>query len=265
MNSKDLIKYGLIALGAYLIYEYIQKNGGLSGIFGTTAAAGGTGTGTTLTSNGVAALNAMLNQESVASFNSAQIAQLALTPAQVAILNGAMVTDRVSADALMNQLGISSQQLAFIRSTNISPVVGGTQTVTPPVAILDTSGLVVVPDINDSLTGVVQINGVPTKLSIITASGQIYDGTGTEVTSALQAEGIDVVALRTAFQNAAPPNPNLPPAPHPGLPCVQPNFFNPVGVCVSGNTQDGTYGQPVPGAAPRGVSGLGRVTPYWLM
>ncbi len=40
MNSKDLIKYGLIALGAYLIYEYIQKNGGLSGIFGTTAAAG---------------------------------------------------------------------------------------------------------------------------------------------------------------------------------------------------------------------------------
>jgi hypothetical protein len=42
MNSKDLIKYGLIALGAYLIYEYIQKNGGLSGIFGTTAAAGTT-------------------------------------------------------------------------------------------------------------------------------------------------------------------------------------------------------------------------------
>jgi hypothetical protein len=40
VNQKDLIKYGLIALGAYLIYEYIQKNGGLSGIFGATVAAG---------------------------------------------------------------------------------------------------------------------------------------------------------------------------------------------------------------------------------
>ena len=40
MNQKDLIKYGLLALGAYLIWEYIQKNGGISGLFGTTAAAG---------------------------------------------------------------------------------------------------------------------------------------------------------------------------------------------------------------------------------
>jgi hypothetical protein len=39
--NKDLIKYGLIALGAYLIYQYIQKNGGISGLFGTTAAAAG--------------------------------------------------------------------------------------------------------------------------------------------------------------------------------------------------------------------------------
>jgi hypothetical protein len=34
--NKDLIKYGLIALGAYLIYQYIQKNGGISGLFGAT-------------------------------------------------------------------------------------------------------------------------------------------------------------------------------------------------------------------------------------
>lgn len=32
MNQKDLIKYGLLALGAYLIWEYIQKNGGISGL-----------------------------------------------------------------------------------------------------------------------------------------------------------------------------------------------------------------------------------------
>jgi hypothetical protein len=206
MNQKDLIKYALIALGAYLIYEYIQKNGGLSGIFGTTAAAGGTGT---------------------------------LTAAQIA----AAAAAKAAADAAAANTG------------------GGAPPPKPPV--LDMTGLTVVPDVNDSLTGVVNINGVPTKLSIITASGQIYDSTGSEITSVLQGEGIDVVALRTVFQNAAPPN--LPPAPHPGLPCVQPNFFNPAGVCVSGNTQDGTYGQPVPGAAPRGVSGLGRVTPYWLM
>ena len=126
MNSKDLIKYGLLALGAYLIYKYIQDNGGISGLFGTTGGTSG------LTSNGVAALNAMLNQESVASFSAAQITQLALTPAQVTILNAAAApTNRMTADILMNQLNISSQQLAFIRSTNVSPVAGGTQTYIP--------------------------------------------------------------------------------------------------------------------------------------
>jgi hypothetical protein len=64
------------------------------------------------------------------------------------------------------------------------------------------AGLVVVPDVNDSLTGTVKLNGVPTRLSIITASGQIYDSSGQEITSALQSQGIDIVALRTAFASA---------------------------------------------------------------
>ncbi len=203
MNQKDLIKYALIAIGAYLIYEYIQKNGGLSGIFGTTAAAGTTGT---------------------------------LTAAQIAAANAA----------------------AAAAAANTG---GGAPPAKPPV--LDMTGLTVVPDVNDSLTGVVKINGVPTKLSIITASGEIYDSTGSDVTSTLQGEGIDVVGLRTAFQNAAPTQPAYG---QPG-PCQQPNFFNPAGVCVSGNTLDGTYGQPVPNTVSRGTAGLGavRFTPPWLM
>jgi hypothetical protein len=39
MNQKDLIKYGLLALGAYLIYKYIQDHGGIEGLLGTTALA----------------------------------------------------------------------------------------------------------------------------------------------------------------------------------------------------------------------------------
>jgi hypothetical protein len=67
---------------------------------------------------------------------------------------------------------------------------------------LDVTGLTVQPDVNDSLTGTVKINGIPTRLSIITASGQIYDSTGQEITSALQSQGVDIAALRTAFVNA---------------------------------------------------------------
>ena len=40
--NKDLIKYGLLALGAYLVWKYIEDNGGLSAVLGTTAAAGTT-------------------------------------------------------------------------------------------------------------------------------------------------------------------------------------------------------------------------------
>jgi hypothetical protein len=144
MNSKDLIKYGLIALGAYLIYEYIQKNGGLAGIFGSTAAAGTTGT---------------------------------LTAAQIAAAAAAAA------------------------ATSTPPATApASHPPTPPV--LDMTGLTVVPDVNDSLTGTVKLNGVPTRLSIITASGAIYDTSGQEITSALQSQGVDIVALRTAFQNA---------------------------------------------------------------
>jgi hypothetical protein len=37
MDQKELVKWGLIALGAYLIYKYIEDNGGLSAVLGTGA------------------------------------------------------------------------------------------------------------------------------------------------------------------------------------------------------------------------------------
>jgi hypothetical protein len=147
MNQKDLIKYGLIALGVYLIYEYIQKNGGISGLFGTTVSAG---TGPLVPIPGI----------------SMPIAATIGTPAQTTPQNPPASTQP------------------------------------PPAPVLDMTGLVVTPDINDSLSGTVKLNGVPTRLTIITASGQIYDATGQEITSTLQSEGVDIVGLRTAFANA---------------------------------------------------------------
>ncbi len=245
MNSKDLIKYGLIALGAYLIYEYIQKNGGLSGIFGSTAAAGGTNAGSWV--------NLLpLYQKILGS---------SLTAAQVQAMQNNQ--DPRLTQAQLNQL--TAYQVSQQSLTNPA---GGTgtgssvATITPPV--LDITGLTVVPDINDSLTGTVKINGVPTRLSIITASGAIYDATGSDVTATLQGEGIDVVGLRTAFANAAPAA-AMTTTTAILSPCSQPNYFQ-GGICV-----DAFTGQPIPNTMSQsqqnGVAGLGamRFTPPWLM
>lgn len=138
MNQKDLIKYGLLALGAYLVWKYLQDHGGIDGLFGTAVPHPSTGT-TTGTMTGA-------------------------TP----------------------------------------PAVTGTvppgQTIAP--TVLDMTGLVVVPDINDALSGTVRINGVPTRLSIITGDGRIFNTSGQEVTAPLQAQGVDIIALRSAFANA---------------------------------------------------------------
>lgn len=67
---------------------------------------------------------------------------------------------------------------------------------------LDLTGLVVVKDINNSLTGTVKINGVPVRLAIIQTDGRIFDGSGAEVTQALSDEGVDIAKLRQAFAAA---------------------------------------------------------------
>jgi hypothetical protein len=219
MNSKDLLKYALIAVGAYLIYEYLQKNGGISGLFGSTASAGTTPCGAGFTLNAAG--------------------QCIAIPATT---GGGSTT-----------------------GSGANTGGGGTTTNTPTPPVLDMTGLTVTPDINDSLTGVVKINGVPTKLSIITASGAIYDSTGTDVTASLQGQGIDIVALRTAFQNAAPAAASTSTTSTGTLPCQQPNYFQ-GGVCV-----DAFTGQPIPNTMSQsqqnGVAGLGavRFTPPWLM
>ncbi len=71
-----------------------------------------------------------------------------------------------------------------------------------PAAGLDLTGLVVVKDVNNSLTGTVRINGVPVRLAIIQTDGRIFDGSGAEVTQALTDQGVDIAKLRQAFTAA---------------------------------------------------------------
>ena len=130
--NKDLIKYGLLLAGAYLIWKYIEDHGGLAAVMGGTA---------TLPPPGV-------------------------TPPVVQ------------------------------PPTTQPPTI---KTIPPAPGVLDLTGLVTHADVNDSLTGTVKINGVPTTLSIITADGRIFDGTGSEVTAILVAKGVNVDALRQAF------------------------------------------------------------------
>ena len=204
MNQKDLIKWGVVALGAYLIWKYVQDHGGIEGLLGTSVVAA-PGTHPIVTAPGPAASG--------------------VTP-----------------------------------STN-PPATQPANTI-QPVPVLDLTGLTVMADVNDSLTGVVKINGVPVRLSIITSDGRIFDNSGSDVSASLQSRGIDVAALRTAFQNAIPLG--IATGTTPG-PCQQPNFFNASGVCV-----DPFSGQPIPNTMTQaqqnaGVSGLGTWKPYWLM
>jgi len=148
MNQKDLIKYGLIALGVYLVWKYVQDHGGIEGLFG--------GLGPTVPHPGI-------------------------TPG---------VTPGVPA--------VASPPGAVPANPPATQPVNRIQ----PVPVLDMTGLTVMQDINDSLTGVVKINGVPIRLAIITADGRIFDNSGSEVSDKLQSQGIDIVALRNAFQAA---------------------------------------------------------------
>lgn len=141
MNQKDLIKWGLVVVGAYLVWKYIEDHGGLAAMMGTALPAPPVGAG-------------------------------------------------------------AGSNLPATATTPATTVTQSTPPAAPAPATLDMTGLTVVPDINGSFTGTVKINGVPTTLSIITADGRIFNTSGQEVTSTLQASGIDVAALRTAFQNA---------------------------------------------------------------
>ncbi len=132
MNQKDLIKYGLILVAGYLVYKYVQENGGFAAMLGQSLPGAGP--------------------------SPIPPGQPAATPAAT------------------------------------SPA--------PPHAALDLTGLVVVKDINNSLTGTVKINGVPVRLAIIQTDGRIFDGSGAEVTQALADEGVNVAQLRQAFTAA---------------------------------------------------------------
>ena len=71
-----------------------------------------------------------------------------------------------------------------------------------PAAVLNTTGLKVHPDVNNSLTGTVSINGQPMTLAVIQTDGRVFNSNGQDITQSLSAMGIDVNALRAAFATA---------------------------------------------------------------
>ncbi len=75
----------------------------------------------------------------------------------------------------------------------------GNDTQTPPATGVDLTGLTTVKDINESRTGTVNVNGVPTQLSVIGSDGRIFDNEGHEVTGNFSATELD--AIRAAFNN----------------------------------------------------------------
>ena len=103
MDQKDLIKYGLIAIGAYLIYKYVEANGGLSAVLGTGSTTPATGTGTTANCNftGQATVTAAAAKALGITLSAAQLAQIAAcgmavaTPAQLTQLQVAAVSQKV--------------------------------------------------------------------------------------------------------------------------------------------------------------------------
>lgn len=145
--NKDLIKWGLILVAAYLVYKYVEEQGGIDALFGG------------------APKNYPLPPASTTTSTDSH-------GATTAAPHDTPTTDHP-----------------------------GAQTQAPP-ATLDMTGLKVARDVNDSLAGTVKINGVPTRLAIITADGRIFNDAGQEVTASLASQGIDVNALRGAFQAA---------------------------------------------------------------
>jgi hypothetical protein len=120
VNSKDLIKYGLLALGAYLIWKYVQDHGGISGLFGTTAAAGTTG----LNANGTAVLNQVLGQLHI---SPSVAASLNLTSSQIALLNSTTIpTGQVPGPGFLSELAFTPAQMSILSGAPYIGPVGGT-------------------------------------------------------------------------------------------------------------------------------------------
>ena len=89
-------------------------------------------------------------------------------------------------------------------TTSPAPV---TTTTSPAAAAFSIQGAVT-PNVNDSLTANVSINGgTPINISIIQSSAQAYNTSGQNITATLTGEGVSVPALLAAMQARHPGNP----------------------------------------------------------
>ena len=88
-------------------------------------------------------------------------------------------------------------------TTSPAPV---TTTTSPAAAAFSIQGAVT-PNVNDSLTANVSINGgTPINISIIQSSAQAYNTSGQNITATLTGEGVSVPALLAAMQAAYKPS-----------------------------------------------------------
>ena len=88
-------------------------------------------------------------------------------------------------------------------TTSPAPV---TTTTSPAAAAFSIQGAVT-PNVNDSLTANVSINGgTPINISIIQTSAQAYNTSGQNITATLTGEGVSVPALLAAMQAAYKPS-----------------------------------------------------------
>ncbi len=91
-------------------------------------------------------------------------------------------------------------------TTTTTPSAPVTTTTSPAAAAFSIQGAVT-PNVNDSLTANVSINGgTPINISIIQSSAQAYNTSGQNITATLTGEGVSVPALLAAMQAAYKPS-----------------------------------------------------------
>ena len=111
-------------------------------------------------------------------------------PTQVSVLPNGEIFNSSGQD-ITSTLGSQAASIAAVFNINST-----LQTVETTVS---TSGLTVTPDINNSLTGTVSVNGIATQLSVL-PNGQIYDSNGNNITSTFSSANAQTII--TAFFTA---------------------------------------------------------------
>ena len=177
MDEKEIIKWGLIALGAYLIYEYIQQQGGLTNVLAGSTTGTGSGTSSALTANGSAVLNALMIQAAVPPLPASVVTSLALNATQAGILNAAQIpANPETAAALFAQLNLTETQMSLILryTASLQPTGPEMQSHTAPTNTQTTTGPTACP-MGQVLQGGVCVTAPPASQPALLMSQQVLN------------------------------------------------------------------------------------------